>query len=198
MQCKSCVHWVVEGLTYSQLRDRWDEVVSAEITAGHKRRFEKESKRTGVPFDQVVLSYKYCAAGRMNKFYIAKSIDDTKPVRLETNCPFFSTSTDSIREFPVPSPLWTYCATEVYRPPVLRGLEFVQGLYERGCFKVPAHGKIQPQIIAATLCSVCGKSSDKGIEVREVKQFCCNRHYLQWWAEQHPELFQKWQNAKGL
>lgn len=27
--------------------------------------------------------------------------------------------------------------------------------------------------------------------VREVTRFCCNKHYLQWWREHHPEEYRK-------
>jgi hypothetical protein len=41
------------------------------------------------------------------------------------------------------------------------------------------------------VCSTCGQEVKKAISIRIEKSFCCNRHYLEWWAKRYLEECQE-------
>jgi len=192
MLCKECVHWTVEIFTYEGLNEKWEELIGTTITPGYKDKFLKESKRILREFEETQLSFKYCAKGCIDRFYIMRHAADLKPKKVVNSCSYFSTSNEPSSDFPVPGPLWIFCATESHEPTVYRGQTFIPGLYENTqYFRIPTHKHILPEVGVSGQCSVCGCDFERGIVVREVIYFCCNKHYLQWWKDHHPKSFER-------
>jgi len=191
MQCADCSCWTISGFSYIELHEKWNELIGATITPGYKKRFEKEGKRLGIPTDEVTLSFKYCLKGKLNRFYIVKHSRDTRPSKKVTDCPGFTTATIGVAEFPIPSPLWAICMEETHGPTKVKGQVFYPGLREHCYSRVPAHGTIKPLLIDDGTCDICGSEFLRGLMVKEVTQFCCNKHYLQWWKDRHPKLYEK-------
>ena len=61
----------------------------------------------------------------------------------------------------------------------------------QGYVRIPWHGDIEPLVNVATTCSVCGRKTETGIEIKGSDSlslgFCSNRHYVQWWKTQHDD-----------
>jgi len=192
MLCKQCVHWTVELFTYEKLEEKWDTLLGTKITPGYEDKFLKESKRLSRDFSETELPFKYCNNGYIDRFYIMRNPNDAKPKKNITSCAFFSVTSASATEFPVPGPLWNFCSTESHGPTLLRGQMFLPGLYENTLyFRIPTHNNVQPEIGVQGRCSVCCKDFEHGIMIHEITHFCCNRHYLQWWQERNPKIFEK-------
>ena len=192
MLCLQCVHWTVESFTYATLKEKWEKLLSTPITPGYRQKFEKESLRLAIDFAETELPFKYCGKGCVDRFYVVRNHNDIKPKRKITNCSSFSVTESAASEIPVPGPLWQICTTESHGPTVVRGQQFYPGLYENTLyFRIPAHKAIRPEIGNPGQCTVCGSEFEHGIMVHEVSTFCCNRHYLQWWKERNPKLFEK-------
>ncbi len=60
-----------------------------------------------------------------------------------------------------------------------------------GVSEFPARCAIKPSLVNDGRCDICGNDFTSGIVVKEVTQFCCNKHYLQWWKDRHPKLYDK-------
>lgn len=192
MLCAQCIHWTVELFKYEDLKERWDSLLGTEITAGYKDRFLRESKQLSQDFSETELLFKYCGKGCVDRFYIMRNPNDTKPKKNIASCPLFNVTSTSSDEFPIPGPLWNFCSTESHGPTVLKGQKFLPGLYEKSIyFRIPTHNNIQPEIGVSGQCSVCSNDFERGIVVREITYFCCNKHYLQWWKKRHPKAFEK-------
>ena len=74
----------------------------------------------------------------------------------------------TIREVPIPSPLWTYCANWHTKNEVPDGPIFTCGLHEKGYLyrRIPWHGKNRPQMAHVSgICAVCQSSFNDGIQV---------------------------------
>lgn len=69
-QCDSCGAWVVAELTYRQLCEKWKAHIDGKITDGYEKRYRREGERLGIPWEELVLPFKYCARGRLTRFYI--------------------------------------------------------------------------------------------------------------------------------
>jgi|MTBAKSStandDraft_1061840.scaffolds.fasta_scaffold50583_3 hypothetical protein len=191
-QCETCSAWTVGELTYEELCRKWHLLVGGAITAGYARRYRREGERLGRPWEEVVLPFKYCAKGMLTRFYIVKGPDDTKPRKMVRNCPEYSINGVNIVEFPVPSPLWTICQQEPHKITKVKGQLFLPGLCENYTyFRIPAHGRVEPEIIDNGTCDICGRDFARGLVVREITYFCCNKHYLQWWRKEHPEEYRR-------
>jgi len=191
MQCDECSCWRVSEFSYKELHGKWDELVGATMTPGYKKRYEKEARNLNVPVDEVTLSYKYCLKGKLSRFYIVKHPRDTRACKKVTDCPGFTTATIGVREFPVPSPLWATCMQEAHGACRVNGHKFYPGLREHCYSRIPAHGAIMPSLVNDGRCDICGNDFTRGIVIKEVTQFCCNKHYLQWWKDRHPKLYDK-------
>ena len=192
MLCKTCAHWTVELFTYERLRNRWDAIISKDITVGYKEKFRKESERLQQDFESTGLRYKYCGLGLLDRFYIMRNPRDPEPRKEVRNCSGFVTDTDSRIIIRVPSRLWTICCTDSHGITQIKEQLFFPGLYENGSyFRIPGHGEIRPEIIGHGCCKVCGENFEKGLRVTERTDLCCNRHYLQWWAGRHAKVFEK-------
>jgi len=183
---------MVGDFTYSELRRKWETLVGGRITAGYARRFQREGERLELPWEEIALTFKYCAKGMLTRFYIVKGLADTKPKKIVRNCPEFSAAGSNIVEFPVPSPLWTICQQEPHARKKVKGQLFLPGLCENYTyFRIPAHGRIEPEIVNDGICDICGREFSRGLVVREITCFCCNKHYLQWWRREHPDEYSK-------
>jgi len=108
---------------------------------------------------------------------------------------FWELSHCTLRDVDITNPFWTYCRNFGYgKHPASRNQEEApsgwitsSGLYE-GYVRIPWHDKVAPRVAVPTLCSVCGRKIDKGIEIdleQQVLGFCTNRHYLEWWITIH-------------
>lgn len=190
MLCSKCVHWTVELFTYESLQNKWDSIISKNITVGYKEKFKKESERLQTDFQSTELYYKYCARGLLDRFYIMRNPRDPAPRKEVNSCPGFSTDMGSHTIVQVPGPFWRICCTESHGVSKIKDQLFFPGLYENGSyFRIPAHGNIRPELINHGCCKVCGEVFNRGLRITEKTDLCCNPHYLQWWAGRHPDVF---------
>jgi len=197
-QCTSCSAWAAGEFTYEELCRRWHVLVGGRITPGYANRYRKEGERRSLPWEEVILPFKYCAKGMLTRFYIVKGPDDTRPKKIVRNCPEYSINGANIVEFPVPSPLWTICQQEPHGKKTIKGQLFLPGLCENYTyFRIPAHGRVEPEIIDGGTCDICGRDFSRGLVVREITYFCCNKHYLQWWRELHPDEYLRFNKQNG-
>jgi len=197
-QCANCAYWQSFSLTYEQFVSRWEEFISRDVTPGHKKRYLRIAEEQKIPFDEVVLHYKTCTQSRLTRFYIMKDPQDLKPMIPMKNCPAFAKAgqISSKQSFTIPSPIWTICSRESHGLTTVRGCDFAPGLYEKSTyFRVPMYGDVKPEIVKHGSCSVCGETVKRGLEIRDIQTFCCNEHYLRWWQERHPDLFDKLNEA---
>lgn len=156
--CDTCGGWAVADFTFSELCAKWHELIGGKITEGYERRYQREGERLGVPWEELRLPFKYCTRGRLTRFYIVKGPADTRSKKSIRGCPHYFLRGVDTSEFPVPSPLWTVCHTESHGPTTLKGQQFVPGLCEnRVYFRLPTHGKVEPERVEAGNCDVCGK-----------------------------------------
>lgn len=94
----------------------------------------------------------------------------------------------TIRNVTILDPFWIYCVNNLTRNKVPEGPIYRMGLvpYER----IPWHGNNEPKVFVPGQCFICGKSFERGIEIEldkcEIRQFCSNEHYIDWWKENHP------------
>ena len=96
----------------------------------------------------------------------------------------------TLRNVHITNPFWTYCGNFYYGK--IQGWIFASGLYE-GYVRIPWHGNIEPQVSGLCVCTICGRTTEKGISVCHEgtrTEFCTNRHYIDWWKTQHddPEI----------
>ena len=192
MLCENCVHWTVELFTYENLQKRWESIIAMPITPGYKEKFQKESELFQVDFEKTEMLYKYCAQGRIDRFYVMRNPRDSRPKKQIVNCLDYATSIDSRSQFMIPSPIWTLCCSGAHGISEIKGQKFYPGLCEnKSYYRVPGHGKIRPEIIKQGECTVCGEQFGRGLRVTEQTYFCCNRHYLEWWSGRNLEQFEK-------
>ena len=108
---------------------------------------------------------------------------------------FFELSHCSLRDVEINTqPFWTYCDNFGYgKKPELRdtkqeikGYITSSGLYEDGYCRIPWHDNNPPDVEVPITCTICSKTSDKGIKIQHNSEsfgFCCNRHYIEWWIK---------------
>lgn len=137
MPCESCSCWKISEFTYQELCEKWSALIGGPITPGYRKRFEREGERLGIPTERVVLPFKYCLKGKLNRFYVVKHANDTRPSRKMTDCSGLTTAPIGITEFPVPSPLWSICTKETHGPTKVYGQQFYPGLTENGTYVLP-------------------------------------------------------------
>ena len=195
MLCDECSCWTVSELTYKKLHKKLNELIGSGITPGYKKRYEKEAKELDLPVDEVVLAFKYCVKGKLSRFYIVKHARDTKACKKVTNCSGFTTATIGVEDFPIPSPLWATCMQEAHGVTRVNGLIFYPGLREHCYSRIPAHGSTKPLLTNNGRCDICGDEFSRGVLIKEITHFCCNKHYLQWWKDRHPKLYEKMNRA---
>lgn len=110
---------------------------------------------------------------------------------------FWQLSHCTLRDVKITNPFWTYCQNFGYgKHPEKRnqaevpvGWISASGLYE-GYVRIPWDDRNEPSVSVPATCSVCGRSTDKGIQVVHGGQtlgFCTNRHYVQWWKTLHED-----------
>ncbi len=197
MSCADCSCWKISDFSYKELHEKWTTLIGGSITPGYRKRFAKEGKHLGIPTEEVVLPFKYCLKGKLSRFYVVKHPSDTKPCRKVTECPGFTTAVLGITELPIPSPFWSRCTREAHGATKVRRQLFYPGLTELGCYvRIPAQGSIRPVFIHDRTCDICGNAFSRGIEIREITRFCCNKHYLQWWKDRNPEIYDKLNRRK--
>lgn len=98
----------------------------------------------------------------------------------------------TIRNVPIPNPLWTYCANWHTKSEIPYGPIFTSGLHEKKALyrRIPWHGKNCPQHSATGACVVCHNDYENGLLVEDegsTVTFCSNDHYLDWWKQRHPD-----------
>jgi hypothetical protein len=182
LSCRKCSHWKCEELTLNVAKDIWSRCLGGQMTPGIIRRYEKRGTEARI-------GYKYCAEGILTRFYIMKGSEDRRPVKDMEGCPKFSESS-----YTKPSEtLWAICATETHGPSVVKGIRFTPGLYENNTYmRIPLYDSVRPTVEKGdALCSTCGKEMKKSIRILIERSFCCNKHYLEWWAQRYTEECQK-------
>ncbi len=152
------------------------------MTPGIFRRYEKGAA-------EVRIGFKWCSEGILTRFYIRRGPEDRRPVKEGIWCPKFSESEHSE---PLAN-LWAVCATETHGLSVVKGMRFTPGLYENNTYmRIPFYDTVRPTVETGdAVCSTCGKEVRKAISIRVEKTFCCNKHYLEWWAKRYREECQK-------
>ncbi len=189
-QCSLCSCWVVSDLLFQELQDLWTKLIGGPATPGYRNRYLKRSNALGIPIEEVKLTLKYCARGRIDRFYIVKNPNDTKPVKRVANCPSFTNEAAGIEGIEIPGPFWSLCQKESHGESTVKGQLFHPGLVENHNYaRIPAHGKCKPLRIDEGVCAICGSEFSRGIMIREITTFCCNKHYLEWWKTQHPDIY---------
>lgn len=192
MLCKQCVYWTIESFTYQKLVEKWGTLLGTNITPGYEDKYQRESRRSSRAFSEIELPFKYCGKGCIDRFYIVRNLHDTRPKREISSCASFNNTSIPTTEITIPSPFWNVCSTESHGPTVFQGQQFFPGLYENTLyFRIPAHKNARPETGTQGRCSVCGNDFENGIRIHEITYFCCNRHYLQWWKERNPKIFEK-------
>ena len=192
MVCESCSNWKCEDLTYEQVVEAWGVVAGDKITPGVLKRYEKKAEAEEVSLETVKIGYKYCSKGVLTRLYLRKSDTDCKPVKDVKDCRHFSSHQSSI-EVNQTDTIWSICVSDYQGLTKVKGISFVSGLYEEGCYmRIPLYGSTKPQVVKQlSTCSTCGKETNKAIHLKVDKTFCCNKHYVEWWAQRYREEFRK-------
>ncbi|MBC8256410.1 MAG: hypothetical protein H8E85_03795 [Candidatus Marinimicrobia bacterium] len=124
-----------------------------------------------------------------------KSVQKMAHPQPERTEEFWELSHCTLRDVNISNPFWTYCSNFNYgKNPEKRNLSekiigFItaSGLYE-GYVRIPWNDKLEPKISTSTICSICKRMVDYGIDVNhkgDVIGFCTNKHYLKWWVTIH-------------
>jgi hypothetical protein len=187
MVCENCANWKCGELTYYELIERWRDSIGGEITPGHLKRYEKEAKRQGVEREDVRIGYKYCSKGMFTRFYLRRSEKDNKAMKRMTDCSLFSEDNGGLE---VTSEITRICTVDSHGLSRVKGVNFTPGLYEDKYMRVPLYGSTRPTVEREGECSTCGKVASRTIVLRLEKSFCCNRHYLEWWAKRYREEYE--------
>ena len=169
---------------------KWEDAIGGSITPGFLKRYRKEADILEISFKDVRIGFKYCSEGILTRFYLRKGESDCKAARTLDDCKKFSTVSKKL-EFTRISPIWKICTEETHGPSVVSGITFVPGLYEDHTYmRVPLYGSVRPKIVRSDAeCSVCGKKAKRSLSIRIEKSFCCNKHYLEWWAKRYREEY---------
>lgn len=186
--CHDCVNWKCNTFSYDELLATWNEVIGTPITPGHLRRYHKAAASSGLPLEEVRIGYKYCAAGKLSRFYLMKGAHDTRPPRAVLSCSQFTA--DPAGSF---AAIWRICSEETHGPSEYRGIRFVPGLFEHKTYtRIPLYGSVRPRVErSAERCNTCGGQAKRVLVVELRKVFCCNEHYLAWWAKRYREEYQR-------
>ncbi|MGD9576769.1 MAG: hypothetical protein AB7Y74_00805 [Syntrophorhabdus sp.] len=188
MVCQNCANWKCGELRYSELIDKWKDSIGGEITPGHLKRYEKEAKKQGVDLEDVTIGYKYCSKGILARFYLRKSEKDNKTMKRMANCSLFSEGNEGLQITPA---IMRICTVDSHGPSKVKGINFTPGLYEGQYMRVPLYGAASPTVERDGACSACGKVASRTIVLRLEKTFCCNKHYLKWWAKRYREEYKR-------
>jgi hypothetical protein len=190
MICQNCSNWKCQKLTYDEVLGVWHKCIGGMITPGYEKRYAKMAQSEGIPFKEVAIGFKYCSAGIFSRLYLMRNESDCKPNRDIKECQSFRSENEGlqIEKF---SPLWQLCISDIGGVTEVKGVTFAPGLYEnRTYMRIPYYEEVRPKIEKREAeCSSCGKKSRKSIFVRLEKSFCCNKHYLEWWAKGHRRAF---------
>ncbi len=190
MVCDNCSYWKCEELRYEELLIKWEESVGGRATPGHLRRYKKEAGRQGVDLDDVRIGYKYCSKGILSRFYLKRNEKDNRAMKLMAGCSLFSQDNGGLE---VTSEIMWICTVDSHGPSQFKGVNFTPGLYEDHAYmRIPLYGSARPTVERGnTECSVCGKEASRAIVLKLEKSFCCNRHYLEWWARRYREEYRR-------
>ncbi|WP_136796030.1 hypothetical protein [Desulfosediminicola ganghwensis] len=185
MSCDECCNWKCEELTYHELLDAWNASISTPITPGYLRRYIKEGEIKGESIETIKIGYKYCSTGMLKRFYLREHKGDMKAALPMAKCPSFNRE----RNPSSPNNFRHILATETHGISEYKGVKFTTGLYENNTYmRIPLYGTVKPKIQQKNAeCSICGQRSRRSISVKVEKSFCCNQHYLEWWAKRFRE-----------
>ena len=186
--CQKCSNWKCEELKYEEAVERWADSIGGIVTPGILKRYKKEAARQDEDISQIRIGFKYCAKGILTRFYIRRGENECRPVRTGEGCPKFTKGNPKMEQT-----VWQICATESHGPSEVNGIRFCPGLYENHTYmRIPSYGSVRPTVeTGGSECSSCGKVARRSIRVRVEKTFCCNKHYLEWWAEHYREEFRR-------
>ena len=117
---------------------------------------------------------------------------DCKPNHNLKECPSYSSGNNGleVKKF---SPLWQLCINDSHGVSEVGGVNFAPGLYEdKNYMRIPYYEEFKPVIVKGQAeCSVCAEETGRSIVIRLEKSFCCNKHYLEWWARRHREEYRR-------
>ena len=188
MVCEKCANWKCGELTYVELIDKWTESIGGEITPGHLKRYKKEADRKRIEIDEVTIRYKYCSKGILSRFYLMRGEKDNKAMKRMAGCSQFSEDNGGPE---VTQSILRICTVDSHGPSQVKGVKFIPGLYENQYMRMPLYGATKPTIEREGECSACGKVASRTIVLRLEKTFCCNKHYLEWWAKRYREEYKR-------
>lgn len=101
----------------------------------------------------------------------------------------------SIRDVTIRHPLFTDCLNGHINSDVPEGPIFSLR-FSSPDRRIPWHGPHEPRCALRGECLVCGASLRYGIlldnDEGAVMKFCCNRHYLEWWKQNHESEKLRW------
>jgi hypothetical protein len=78
------------------------------------------------------------------------------------------------------------CSIECHGPSEVRDIRFTHGLFEDNTY-MRIHSVMPTVEKGESVCCVCAKESNSSSRIEKEKSFCCNRHYLEWWARRYLE-----------
>lgn len=100
-----------------------------------------------------------------------------------------------IRDVLIRHPMFTDCFNGHIDSDVPEGPIFSLRFYSPDR-RIPWHGPTDPRCTLRGDCLVCGRPFRYGVLIQSddklVGKFCCNRHYVQWWKENHPFEELRW------
>ena len=104
-----------------------------------------------------------------------------------------------LRDTDIQNPLWTYCLNYYSEDDVSEGPIYSAGIEDHN--RVPWLGRNQPKISPASHCHICEMVFETGLIITDRsgidRQFCSDRHYVQWWKKENPLEVLKWDIDKG-
>ena len=186
MVCEKCSNWKCEELSFEEVNCLWRQLIDGEITPGISKRYRREAAKQGLEISEIRIGFKYCTEGVLTRFYIRRGVGDYKPMLKMLECQKFSENSIKMERS---SSMWHICAVESHGPSEVNGICFTPGLFENDTYmRIPLYGSVKPMIERGeSVCSVCGKDTNKSIKIVIEKSFCCNKHYLEWWAKRYRE-----------
>ena len=95
----------------------------------------------------------------------------------------------TIRKVQIAKPAYTYCNNCITKSKIPVGPIYSSGLHSEKVLytRIPWHDNNEPRIYVLGKCLICHKQF-KGIDIETIdgnKQFCSNKHYLEWHEMEH-------------
>ena len=95
-----------------------------------------------------------------------------------------------IRNTTITNVLWTYCKNLGSKSYIPDGPIFIGGI-DGDYSRIPFTDNKRPEMGVSIQCQICERPNARGILVEYKGQsqgFCCDKHYVQWWKKEHPNI----------